>query len=87
MLLTQPGHDLQLLRWLDHLGLRLQVVGAAFLSGRWFGQAGAMGVDRFLDRLAKIGPQVVAVCDLLGLRRLELLHTMPPVGAARRAPS
>ncbi|MEY9988373.1 hypothetical protein ABIE67_000405 [Streptomyces sp. V4I8] len=69
MLLTQPDHDLQLFRWLDHLGLHVQVAGAGGRAGRRFGQAGAVGVDRLLDCLAEVGPQMIAVRDLFGLGR------------------
>ncbi|MGI5438081.1 hypothetical protein ACQEV4_11855 [Streptomyces shenzhenensis] len=69
MLLPQPGHDLQLLRRLHHIGLRFRVAGAVFRSGKRFCQAGAVGVDRLLNRLAEVGPQVVPVRDLLGLWR------------------
>ncbi|WYB34013.1 hypothetical protein WJ438_01135 [Streptomyces sp. GD-15H] len=69
VLLTQPGHDFQFPWWLDHRRLRLRLVGRAGRSRRRFGQAGAMGVHRLLDRLAEVGPQVIAVGNLLGLGR------------------
>jgi hypothetical protein len=69
MLLTQPGHDLQFPRWLDHLGLRRRSCEGAGGVGMRLGQAGATGVYRLLDRLAQVGPQVEPVGDLFGLRR------------------
>lgn len=69
VLLTQAGHDLQFFRGLHHLGLRRRSVVAAGPCWRRFRQAGAMGVDCLLDRLAEVGPQVIAIRDLLGLRR------------------
>ncbi|MFI6062632.1 hypothetical protein [Streptomyces sp. NPDC051286] len=41
-----------------------------------------MGVDRLLDRLAEVGPQAIAVGDLLGLRRPEL-RAFPVTARAR----
>jgi hypothetical protein len=38
------------------------------LPSRRCGQAETTGVDALLDRLAKVGPHVVAISDLLGLR-------------------
>lgn len=71
VLLTQPGHDLQSFRGLHHLVLRRGRFVAAGPYWSRFRQAGAMGVDRLLDRLAEVGPQVIAISDLFGLRRAD----------------
>jgi hypothetical protein len=84
MLLPQPGNDLQLLRRLYHLGFRLQVAGAVFRSGKRFGQARAVGVDRLGNRLAEIGPQVIPVRDLLGLWRPDPPALPVTTGAVRQ---
>ena len=80
MLFTEPSHDLQLCRQLDYLRFGGGVCGFR----RRFGQTGAMTVHCLLDRLAEIGPQMIAISDLLGLRRSDacaLRVTAGPVPA------
>jgi hypothetical protein len=80
MLFTEPSHDFQLCRRLDHL----RFVGSVCGFRRRFGQTGAMTVHCLLDRLAEIGPQMIAISDLLGLRRPDartLRLTAGPVPA------